>query len=158
MLLCLSRIAPTCAPPEMAENVIDFPAHVKQILEAAARTRGGEVARVRSLFANGLAPLRLFLASAYPGRVSLNGVFCHGKPIVDFTHPDAPKTPAGCELGDLLIVVNHVFGDGSQAGRSLLLQAKLPQGDVPTRQELLYRDWPPFSYRRDASVVRHRGS
>jgi hypothetical protein len=136
------------------EETVDLPARMKGLLDEATPVSGGEVSRVQSLFFHGLKPLGDLLNGLYGTRVSLNGVFCHGHPIVDFDHPDAPESPKGCELGDLLVVVNHVFDGGLQTGRSLLLQAKLPRGDVPARQELLYRDWPAFSYRRDPSESR----
>src|SRR3954453_20041154 len=53
---------------------------------------------VASLFADGLGRLRVDLNRLFGGGVSLNGLFCHGR-------PQGRWNGSRCELGDLLVVV-----------------------------------------------------
>jgi hypothetical protein len=143
-------------PMSEASSYPDLLARIREALEAPVReTTGHEPAFVWSIFQGGLGKLREELTSDFGSAVSVNGVFCHGRPVVEFDHPEAPTSTRGCELGDLLIVVNHVFPHGVEQGRALLLQCKMAgKAGVPRRQKLLYRDWPRFSYQRHPEVRR----
>jgi hypothetical protein len=126
----------------------DLPARVRRILRHAVRgTRGGEVDHVWSLFRDGLQDLADELRACFGDCVTLNGVFCHGRPIVDFDMPNAPPGTKGCELGDLLIAVNQVLPAGEHDSRALLMQCKMADGPrITPRQKYLYAHWPPFQY------------
>lgn len=139
-----------------ASSYPDLLARVREALEGPIReTDGYEPAFVWGLFQRGLGKLREELAFSFGASVSVNGVFCHGRPIVEFDHPKAPAGTRGCELGDLLIVVNHVFPHSGEHGRALLLQCKMAdRGQVGLRQKLLYEDWPRFTYQRFREVRR----
>ena len=134
----------------------DLLARVREALEGPIRgINGYEPAFVWGIFQDGLGKLREELTSSFGASVSVNGVFCHGRPVVEFDHPKAPADTRGCELGDLLIVVNHVFPHGREQGRALLLQCKMAdRPQVGLRQKLLYQDWPRFTYQRFRDVRR----
>lgn len=133
----------------------DVLANLKRVIEHAVRGSGSEPAFVWRLFSVGLPEVSRQLKAAYAGQINVNGVYCHGSPVVDFTHIDEPATPKGCELGDLLVVVHHVFPGGSGQRRAMLLQCKMAdRPSVPIRQRLLYADWPVFTYRANATASR----
>jgi hypothetical protein len=109
---------------------------------AIARVRGISGLReehvVASLFAHGLGPLRVDLNRLFGGGVSLNGLFCHGRPQVRWNG-------SRCELGDLLVVVEH--RGPRRVLKALLIQMKIADKTaVPKEQDELYRVWPVFEY------------
>ena len=55
-----------------------------------------------------------------------------------------PGSVGGPELGDLLVVTAYTRDKVINRGRAILFQAKGPTTALPSHQENLYRDWPPF--------------
>jgi hypothetical protein len=117
-----------------------------------------EVTFLRSIFHVAVRGLDGALAPALAGfgwRSETQGIFVHGRPFLAF---DKARSPGGCEVGDLLIVVHHQVSvpgaDGVlEAGNALLLQGKI--GTLPltlgsggeARQWELYARWPQFWWR-----------
>lgn len=86
------------------------------------------------------------------GSAKLSGVFCHGKPEVEY-----PNT--ACELGDILFAHFHTDPKGQTTRNALLLQAKMSQSltHPVSKSELpqlnLYLKWPRFSYKRTSPML-----
>lgn len=110
-----------------------------------------EVDALVGLFRTGLPELQRVLAKELPGLTPrVAGVFCHGRPKVQFT--SGRYSGQSCELGDLLLVVRYRTSDRSST-RALLLQTKI--GNKPSyprsrskehRQVVLYTQWPRFTF------------
>jgi hypothetical protein len=102
------------------------------------------------LFRTSLPELDNALKTCLPGlRTRIAGVFCHGRPKVDFT---AAGKNHRCELGDLLIVVRFTAGH-VRSDRAVLIQTKVGAPSYPDKpgeagyeQYLLYTRWPRFRY------------
>jgi hypothetical protein len=98
---------------------------------------------VPKLAAEWAAPLN---AAGFGLRIS--GVFCHQSPKVEMTRSEW-QSGGECELGDLLVVHDHVGANGEiTSRRAVLVQAKMPHAtgyvaDNP-RQSFLYEHWPLF--------------
>lgn len=83
-------------------------------------------------------------------QVSLQGVFCHGSPMVSFV---SNGTPVQCELADLLVVVDRL-SPRSGTRRAALIQAKMARaagrvrltGKSSVRQLRMYQGWPSFVF------------
>lgn len=81
-------------------------------------------------------------------KISVTGVYCHQKPIVDIGYSKSP------EIGDVLFVYSYTNDKGIRTINSLLLQAKIsktkelivPASEVHQLQ--LYLKWPDFTYMR----------
>src|SRR5947209_3967132 len=109
----------------------------------------GEVDFVFALFQRGLRRMHTELAdvAARLGlRASVGGVFCHQTPRVK-----SPLWRRGCELGDLLVVVQFMpHASGTPRSNALLLQFKI--GDLRMNatdpQTSLYLSWPTFRITR----------
>jgi hypothetical protein len=84
--------------------------------------------------------------------LDLTGVFCHGAPVVSFN--DRKGRSAGCELADLLIVVD-VTNAGVLTRRAALIQAKMARaakrvslsGSSSRVQLDLYQYWHKFDFK-----------
>lgn len=77
--------------------------------------------------------------------LKVSGVFCHGRPQVDFAPVGAPV-----ELADLLVVHIHATKSKSTA-KALLVQAKMSDDGKHTlaandRQLQLFSNWPTFKF------------
>jgi hypothetical protein len=78
--------------------------------------------------------------------VNIHGVFCHGKPEVDFKR-------TRCELADILIVIDRK-DSGQLVRRATLIQAKMAgrqervylTGTSSHKQLNLYQNWPSFTF------------
>lgn len=89
------------------------------------------------------------LRALFPAyKLSVTGVFCHQKPIVDIDESNAP------EIGDLLLVFRERFFHFPDRLNSLLLQAKVTSSQTlaiksnEKHQLRLYKEWPEFTYKR----------
>jgi hypothetical protein len=78
-------------------------------------------------------------------QTTLRGVVCHGQPQVKF-----PAAPKACELGDLLLVHDHMPARAPLQRRAVIVQAKMFGSSGVTskngRQLHLYQKWPRFEY------------
>lgn len=93
----------------------------------------------------------LFAGTGYS--LTMQGVFCHAAPVVEFTGSSGLKT--GCELADLLIVTDLDDGSGQMYRRASLVQAKMANcatqvkltGPSSQKQLYLLQSWPSFEFR-----------
>lgn len=92
-------------------------------------------------------------------KISVLSVFCHQKPIVEYTDTSSVKRP---EIGDLLVVHFHHPKRGRIARRAILYQAKVASQFPVTispndmKQFNLYATWPDFNYYRPKLGVTRR--
>lgn len=122
-----------------------------------AKAPAGEVQAVAAIVSSGL-PMSIVAWRAILAPLglsaTLHSVFCHSAPQVSFTDLRGGKRT--CELGDLLIVVDHKAAAG-QDRMALLVQAKIMHGGVirisppgstnlDWRQLDLYTRWPDFAF------------
>lgn len=83
-------------------------------------------------------------------RVALQGVFCHGSPMVDFV---SNGSAIRCELADLLVVVDRL-SPTTGSRKASLIQAKMARaagrvqlaGRSSVKQLGLYQGWPSFVF------------
>lgn len=93
------------------------------------------------------------LLKPYGCSLKMQGVFCHAAPVVEFAGPSG--TQSGCELADLLIVVDHIDPVGQVRRRASLIQAKMASkakrvslnGPSSKKQLHLFQHWPSFRFR-----------
>jgi hypothetical protein len=83
-------------------------------------------------------------------QVRMEGVFCHGSPMVDFL---ATGLSTRCELADLLVVVDRL-DTRPETRTASLIQAKMARaagrvqlaGKSSVKQLGLYQNWPSFTF------------
>ena len=117
-------------------------------MAAGLQNKLDEVSCIRNLIDQGLPRLEADWRGILAGHnitISIRGVVCHGRPFV--TYSGSQKS---CELGDMLILHDHVFVDGGAERRASLVQAKIFGKNGVTSpnqtQTFLYQHWPRFTY------------
>jgi len=88
--------------------------------------------------------------------VKSGGVFVHQQPQVKCKN-FPKKSPKAVEIGDLLLIVNHKFSNGTLGRNALLLQVKrmrdCPPKPTNPNQHHLYAYWPEFEYVRSTPAL-----
>jgi len=127
--------------------------HGSHGMKASPRTEVGFVAAVTLGGVPDIAAAWSSLLRPYGFSLTMHGVFCHAAPVVDFRGTKGSRL--GCELADLLVVVDHTDRSGQTTRRASLIQAKMASkakrvtltGKSSKTQLHLYQNWPSFKFR-----------
>lgn len=90
---------------------------------AAPRFEVGFVAAVTLGGVPGIASEWSRLLRPFGLKLEMHGVFCHAAPVVEFQ--TARSSKIGCELADLLVVIDYLGLNGQIRRRASLIQAKM---------------------------------
>lgn len=120
---------------------------------ARPRTEVGFVAALTLGGVKGVAAVWEPLLKPLGYSLSLQGVFCHASPVVEFCDRGGKKL--GCELADLLIVIDYKGRCGCVTRKASLIQAKMASkakrvslaGSSSRKQLYLFQNWPRFKFR-----------
>ncbi len=148
------------SPKLLASMTLSADAVVDQVLlhgstgmRAPPRTEVGFVAAITLGGVRGIWAAWEPLLKPHGYSLKMHGVFCHAAPVVEFVGPSGTKP--GCELADLLVVVDHIDPVGQVQRRASLIQAKMASkakrvsltGPSSKKQLHIFQHWPSFRFR-----------